>query len=122
MKGDAKYSEGNTGFCRMYTVLDGVIKERFPHKWSACGTSVIESMPFYHIYPGSRCLTIGSSGCNFRCRYCSNAYIAKEDPELQQDRMFDLPAQELVAMAKRLNCHSIVFNVNEPAVSIPSLI
>ena len=106
----------------MYTVIGGVIRERFPHKWSACGTSVIESMPFYHIYPGSRCLTIGTSSCNFRCRYCSNAYIAKEDPELQQSNMFDLPARELVVMAKRLNCHSIVFNVNEPVVSIPSLI
>lgn len=36
--------------------------------------------------------------------------------------MFDLPAHELVAMAKRLNCRSIVFNVNEPTVSIPSLV
>ncbi len=106
----------------MYTSCGGEIKERFPHMWSACGTSVIESMPFYHVYPGSRCLTIGTSGCNFRCSYCSNAYIAKEDPSLQQDRMFNLPAPELTAMAKRLNCHSIVFNVNEPAVSIPSLV
>lgn len=115
-------AEGRTGFCRMYTVADGAITERFPYRWSACGTSVIESMPFYHIYPGSRCLTIGTAGCNFRCRYCSNAHIAKEDPELQQDRMFNLPASELVAMAKRLKCHSIVFNVNEPVVSIPSLV
>ena len=115
-------AEGKTGFCRMYTVSGGTVIERFPHRWSACGTSVIESMPFYHVYPGSRCLTTGTAGCNFRCRYCSNAHIAKEDPEVQQDRMFDLPANELVAMAKRLNCRSIVFNVNEPAVSIPSLV
>jgi pyruvate-formate lyase-activating enzyme len=106
----------------MYTVSDGEIRERFPHRWSACSTSVIESMPFYHVYPGSRCLTIGTAGCNFRCSYCSNAHIAKEDPELQQAKMFNIPPDELVAMAKRMNCRSIVFNVNEPAVSIPSLI
>ena len=47
-------------------------------------------IPFYHAYPGSRCLTIGTTSCNFRCRYCSNAYIAKEDPEIQQDRMYHL--------------------------------
>ena len=115
-------NEGKTGFCRMYTVSDGEIIERFPHRWSACSTSVIESMPFYHVHPGSRCLTIGTAGCNFRCRYCSNAHIAKEDPELQQPKMFNIPPDELVAMAKRMNCHSIIFNVNEPAVSIPSLI
>jgi len=106
----------------MYTVAQGAISERFPHMWSACGTSVVESMPFYHVYPGSRCLTIGTSSCNFRCSYCSNAYIAKEDPALQQDKMFNLTASELVAMAGKLNCQSIVFNVNEPAVSMPSLI
>lgn len=114
--------DGGSGFCRMYTVMQGVIAERFPDRWSACGTSVVESMPFYHVYPGSRCLTIGTSGCNFRCRYCSNAYIAKEDPSSQAGRMFNLNAAELVATAKRLNCKSIVFNVNEPAVSIPSLL
>ena len=113
---------GKTGFCRMYIVCEGEIKERFPHRWSACGTSQVESIPFYHIYPGSRCLTIGTTSCNFRCRYCSNAYIAKECPEHQQERMFNLPADELVAMAKKLNCHSIIFNVNEPTVSIPSLV
>ncbi len=111
-----------TGFCRMYSVSEGRLSERFPHRWSACGVSLLESIPFYHAYPGSRCLVIGTSGCNFRCRYCSNAYIAKEDPEAQQDRMYHLPPDELVGMAQKLNCRSIVFNVNEPTVSIPSLL
>ena len=106
----------------MYTVAGGAVKERFPHCWSSCGTSVIESIPFYHVYPGSRCLVIGTMGCNFRCRYCSNAYIAKEDPETQQDRMYRLTPRELVGMAQRLNCWSIIFSVNEPTVSIPSLL
>jgi pyruvate-formate lyase-activating enzyme len=106
----------------MYTLSDGLLRERFPHRWSACGASIMEAIPFYHAYPGSRCLTIGTTGCNFRCRYCSNAYLAKEDPETQQDNMYHLPPRELVGMAQKLNCRSIVFNVNEPAVSIPSLI
>lgn len=114
--------EGATGFCRMYTVSEGVIAERFPHSWSSCGASVMEAAPFYHIYPGSRCLTIGTAGCNFRCRYCSNAFIAKEDPEAQQERMYRLNPRELVGMAQKLKCRSIVFNVNEPAVSLPSLL
>jgi pyruvate formate lyase activating enzyme len=117
-----KIKDGRTGFCCMYTVSGGIIKERFPYRWSSCGTSVIESIPFYHAYPGSRCLTIGTAGCNFRCRYCSNAYIAKEDPEIQQDRMYHLTPRKLVNMAKKLNCRSIIFNVNEPTVSIPSLL
>ena len=111
-----------TGFCRMYTASEDGIRERFPHRWSACGASLLETIPFYHVYPGSRCLVIGTAGCNFRCRYCSNAYYAKEDPAAQLDRMYHLPPRDLVGLAQKLNCRSIVFNVNEPTVSIPSLL
>jgi len=82
----------------------------------------MEAVPFYHVYPGSRCLIIGTTGCNFRCRYCSNAYVAKEDPEIQQGRIYHLEPRKLVGMAQKLNCRSIVFNVNEPAVSLPTLL
>ncbi|MEN6622249.1 MAG: radical SAM protein [Smithella sp.] len=115
-------TDGKTGFCRMYIASGDTISERFPYRWSSCASSVIESIPFYHAYPGSRCLAIGTTGCNFRCRYCSNAYFAKEDPEIQQDRMYHLSPRELVSMAQKLNCRSIIFNINEPTVSIPSLI
>jgi pyruvate-formate lyase-activating enzyme len=106
----------------MYTVSGGVTRERFPHRFSSCGSYLVESMPFYHAYPGSRCLAIGTTSCNFRCRYCSNAYIAKEDPEIQQDRMYHLAPREVVGMARKLNCRSIIFHVNEPTVSLPTLL
>jgi pyruvate-formate lyase-activating enzyme len=48
--------------------------------------------------------------------------VAKEDPEVQQDRMYRFAPHELVGMAIKLKCRSIIFNVNEPAVSIPSLL
>ncbi|OPY64253.1 MAG: molybdenum cofactor biosynthesis protein A [Syntrophorhabdaceae bacterium PtaU1.Bin034] len=113
---------GKTGFCRMYTADEGGIKERFPHRWSSYGASRMESIPFYHAYPGSRSLIIGTSSCNFRCRYCSNAHIAKEDPALLQGRMFHLSPGEVVGMARKLECQNIVFSVNEPTVSLPTLL
>lgn len=114
--------EEGTGFCRMYTMTAGAIRERFPNSWSSCGVSVVEAAPFYHAFPGTRCLTIGTTGCNFRCRYCSNAFIAKEDPCARQDGAYHLAPRELVGTARKLKCRSIVFNVNEPAVSLPSLV
>ena len=109
------------GRCRMYYADDSEIKERFPDRWSGYMVSRIESVPFYHVRPGSQCLTIGSTGCNFTCKYCSNAYIAKQDPATLQDRMFHFSARQLVQMAQKLGCTSIVFNVNEPTVSLSSL-
>lgn len=115
-------SDGNTGVCRMYRVEGGKIKERFPNKWSTYLVNHIESAPFFHAFPGSRSLIIGTVGCNLDCSYCSNAYVAKEDPEKLLPHLFDLTPEKLVQIAWKAGCHNIVFNVNEPTVSMPSLI
>ena len=113
--------DGSYGRCRAYKEEDGKVVERFPHAWSSCGTSRIESVPLYHAYPGSRSLVIGTAGCNFDCRYCSNAFIAKEDPERWQGAMIRLEPRQLVEAALKLGCQNIVFDVNEPTLSLPSL-
>jgi len=105
----------------MYYADGSTVKERFPGMWSTYEVSRIESIPFYHVYPGSRSLATGTSGCNFNCKYCSNAYIAKQDPADVQKKMYEFTARKLVQMAVKLGCKSIVFNVNEPTVSLPSL-
>lgn len=110
------------GVCGSYEEDQGKIVERFPHMWSSCGASRIESIPLYHVYPGSRSLVIGTAGCNFNCKYCSNAFIAKGDPTRAQAAMNSLAPRELVAMAGKLGCHNIVFNVNEPTMCIPTLL
>ena len=114
--------DGSYGVCRMYQEKDGVVQERFPHKWCTYEISRVESVPFYHAYPGSRCMTIGTTGCNMKCRYCVNAFIAKEEPAALQNKMYAFTPAELVQMAVKRGCHSIIFNVNEPAVSLPSLL
>jgi pyruvate-formate lyase-activating enzyme len=106
----------------MYVEGGGVVRERFPHRWSSCIPSRVESVPFYHAWPGSRCLVIGTAGCNFRCRYCSNSFVAKQDPAMIQDGMIELAPSAMIRKAKQLGCHSIVFNVNEPTMSLPSLL
>jgi pyruvate-formate lyase-activating enzyme len=105
----------------MYFAEKGEIKERFPGRWSYA-VSRVESLPFYHVYPGSRTLTLGTTSCNFNCRYCSNAYIARRDPAALSENMYEMSPEDLIRMAQKLNCHNIVFNVNEPTVSMPSLV
>ena len=105
----------------MYYVDQGKIKERFPGRWSYA-VSRVESLPFYHAYPGSRSLTIGTSSCNFNCRYCSNAYIARQDPATLVEHTYEISPEDLLRMAQKLKCHNIVFSVNEPTVSLPTLL
>ncbi len=106
----------------MYTERSGAIVELYPDRWCTCNISKIEAIPFYHAWPGSRSLVIGTAGCNFVCRYCVNSFIAREEPATLQNDMFDFSAEELVAIAEKWGCHNIVFNVNEPTVSLPSLV
>ncbi|HTY63815.1 MAG TPA: radical SAM protein [Acidobacteriota bacterium] len=113
--------EDSLGICRMYSLDHGKIQERFPNRWSY-SVSRVESLPFYHAHPGSRSLTIGTSGCNFSCRYCSNAHIALHDPDTLSEHTYTMTPEELVGMGQKLNCHNIVFNVNEPTVSLPALV
>jgi pyruvate formate lyase activating enzyme len=110
------------GVCGSYEEDQGVIVERFPQMWSSCGTSRIESVPLYHVYPGSRSLVIGTAGCNFNCKYCSNAFIAKGNPFQALPTMNGFTPGELVSMARKMGCHNIVFNVNEPTMCIPTLL
>lgn len=112
--------EGQTGVCQMYIRNGDGIEERYPHHYTTYVAVHIESVPFFHAYPGSRSLQIGSRGCNFDCHYCSNAYVAKSLPG--EVHMFRLAPKRIVDIAKQTGCHSIVFAVNEPVVSLPSLI
>ena len=109
------------GRCRMYYADGEAVRERFPGRWCTYEVARIESVPFYHVRPGNRCLTVGTSSCNFNCTYCSNAFIAKQDPATVQEKMFHFTPERLVAMALKLGCRSIVFNVNEPTVSLPTV-
>ncbi|WDP84108.1 MAG: radical SAM protein [Desulfobacter sp.] len=109
------------GICGMFYEKNGKVEQLFAHQWSTYSASRVESVPFYHAYPGSRSMIIGSAGCNFRCKYCSNAFIACQDPAQLKDDFYDFSPKNLVKMAQKLGCHNIVFNVNEPTVSLPSL-
>lgn len=102
----------------MYVRKGSRIEERYPHHYTAYVATHIESLPFFHAYPGSRSLQIGSRGCNFDCHYCSNAYVAKSLPG--EVYTFRLEPKRLVDIAKKTGCHNIVFAVNEPMVSFPS--
>jgi pyruvate formate lyase activating enzyme len=110
------------GFCRMYESADGAVRERFPDRWCAYSISRVESIPFYHAYPGGRCMVVGTAGCNLDCRYCSNAYAAKEDPASLTDILLRLTPEALVGLAEKHGCHAIVFAINEPTVSLPTLL
>ena len=113
-------AEKRTGFCKMYHEITGEVQERYPSRWSSYFVTHIESAPFFHAFPGARTMMTGTAGCNLACRYCANAYIARTDPA--QVELFEIPPEHLVSIARKAGCHTIVFGLNEPTVSMPSFL
>jgi len=114
-----RLDEGQIGFCRAYHASAGRVVERFPHRYASMFISHIEAVPFYHFQPGSRTFVLGGAGCNFDCHYCSNAYVARSEPEPLL--IYEIPPDRLVALAKQDGCHNMAFAVNEPTVAWPTL-
>lgn len=76
----------------------------------------IEKKPLYHYFPGKIILSVGSIGCNLRCKFCQNF-------EISQSTVDDYPfiseytPREIVEIAlKEANNFGISYTYNEPIV------
>jgi pyruvate formate lyase activating enzyme len=76
----------------------------------------IEAKPLYHFFPGSRWLSLGSVGCNFKCTGCQNSEIAHADPGSAGGRTQFMEPRQVVALARQEQCKGISWTYNEPTM------
>lgn len=128
--------EGQRGYClsrlnmrgTLYSLIYGVI--------SAIEATPIEDKPLIHFHPGTRCLSVGTFGCNFRCKGCQNhelswgtdeldtlaelAFKAKwhqtNQPIINFNGFQYFTPEALVQRAFELDCKGIAFTFNEPTI------
>jgi len=110
-------ADGKRGFCntrkneggKLYTLIYGDIASGWP--------DTIEKKPLYHFYPGSYAYSIGTLGCNFRCKHCQNWDISHADPESGTRRGTEyVPPEKLINLAKANRCQGVAFTYNEPTI------
>ncbi|MGQ9469224.1 MAG: radical SAM protein [Nitrososphaerales archaeon] len=58
------------GFCRTRANIDGKLYTIVYGDISSISSNPIEKKPFFHYWPGSYALTIGTWSCNFTCPWC----------------------------------------------------
>lgn len=81
---------------------------------SSWGMDPIEKKPLHHFYPGSWIFSMGSVGCNFRCKFCQNYRIAQEIP----DTTVKITPDEVIHRALSAPGNiGIAYTYNEPTVS-----
>lgn len=81
---------------------------------SSVAVDPIEKKPLFHFYPGSTVLSLGSVGCNFRCKHCQNWNISQT--ALEDISLREILPEDAVKLAKDYNCKSIAWTYNEPTM------
>lgn len=129
---------GGLGWCRTRKNRGGKIYSTSYGEVSTRNVAPIEAKPVFHFFPGSRWLSLGSVGCNFRCSGCQNWEIAHFNPEhgLAEPQPGESQAAEsqaaacgpgdvrtepmeprkVVALAKEAGCKGISWTYNEPTM------
>lgn len=105
-----------SGFCRTRKNIDGRLFSLIYGRVSSVRISPIEIKPLFHFYPGSRWLSMGSLGCNFRCPGCQNWEIAHADVEKELSFLRTVSPQQSVRLARDGQCKGISWTYNEPTL------
>ncbi|MDD4497726.1 MAG: AmmeMemoRadiSam system radical SAM enzyme [Methanosarcinaceae archaeon] len=109
-----RIAPGKRGICRVRENRDGELYSLIYGTVSSEAVDPIEKKPLYHFYPGSFAYSVGTVGCNFRCRHCQNWAISQTCVEDAYVR--DIPPEKLVARALMSDSRSIAWTYNEPTI------
>ena len=107
-----RIAEGKTGVCKSRRNQDGVLVSDVYGKPCALAIDPIEKKPLYHFHPGTTCLSIACTGCNFRCLNCQNHDISQVFPE--QVECYDLSPEGVVSLCEKHHQLGIAYTYTEP--------
>ncbi len=70
-------SNGKNGICRMRKNTGGTLYSENYGMISSRSFDPIEKKPLYNFYPAKTIFSIGSIGCNLKCKFCQNYQISQ---------------------------------------------
>lgn len=106
--------DGKTGWCMTRVNDGGILHSLIYGEVSFISINPIEKKPVFHFYPGSKWLSFGSLGCNFRCPGCQNWDIAHWKGGSQETEY--LSPEEEIELAIKEGCIGISWTFNEPTL------
>ncbi|MCR4853292.1 MAG: AmmeMemoRadiSam system radical SAM enzyme [Prevotella sp.] len=112
--------EGRTGICRSRRNEGGRLLNEVYAKPCALAIDPVEKKPLYHFHPGTKCLSLSCTGCNFHCLNCQNHDISQARPT--QVNHYSLTPQELVDLCIEHHCPGIAYTYTEPLTYIEYVI
>ena len=112
---------GQRGFCQAHVNRNGTLYNLSYGIISAIEVESIRNKPVYHYRPDSRVMSIGSYGCNFRCKGCHNLEISwgvDALDKLARGESNDswVRPEQIIEAALKHEVDGIAFTYSEPAV------
>ena len=108
---ECRIGEGRRGRCNARVCQDGALYAATYAQITSANMDPIEKKPLYHFHPGKTILSVGTYGCNLRCRFCQNSTISQEIVPTQHAE----PAR-IVELARRRRSVGIAYTYNEPLI------
>ncbi|MHC1635455.1 MAG: AmmeMemoRadiSam system radical SAM enzyme [Candidatus Methanospirareceae archaeon] len=106
--------EGEEGFCKTRVNRDGKLYTLEYGNISSISANPIEKKPFFHFFPGTKALTIGSYSCNFSCPWCQNWSISKVLPK--EKGAYYISPERFIELVKETHCQGTSISFNEPTL------
>lgn len=113
---NCRIKDGRFGYCgvrfnsggKLYTAIYGAVSSK--------AVDPIEKKPLFHFYPGSKTYSLGTIGCNLRCKHCQNWEIAHARAENFFFHLTYISPEEAVMEALETGSHGISLTYNEPTI------
>jgi pyruvate formate lyase activating enzyme len=108
--------ENKFGRCNVRVNENGVLFAKSHSRVTSLNLDPIEKKPLYHFYPGSKILSIGSYGCNFKCNNCQNWEIAQCNPRVLPNYKYLSPDDLVNVALQQKESVGVAFTYNEPVI------
>jgi len=109
-------SENKTGICNTRINLNGKLYSLTYEKPISISVDPIEKKPIFRFHPEENILSIGTIGCNFKCKFCQNFDISQSKAIEYYDKIKTVSAEEIIRIAKEKNLKLIAFTYTEPTI------
>ena len=113
---ECRIAAGERGECAVRRNIDGILYSENYGLVSSIHVDPVEKKPLYHFHPGSRILSLGSIGCNFRCNFCQNCEISQTTVDEYRFAQLRSPEYIVDLAAGTAESIGLAFTYNEPVV------
>ncbi|MFC1711134.1 AmmeMemoRadiSam system radical SAM enzyme [Patescibacteria group bacterium] len=119
-----RIKDNKTGFCQTRLNQNGQLFSLTYGVINGIQLDPIEKKPLYHFYPGSQVASIGSYGCNYRCKQCLNHWCSWGSPATEILHSLKTKTENIKVIEPESFVNSILskgypgiaFTYNEPSI------